>query len=130
MLTDAVCPSCSAAAGRVRSLRMPEEAPTLALSIVMPLLNGERFLGEQLAALSAQEVEGGFEVLVCDNGSTDGSVSLAGSFADRLDLRVIDASARRGPTYARNMGAALAVAPSLVFLDHDDAAMPGYLEAM
>jgi GT2 family glycosyltransferase len=109
---------------------MVEQATLPAVSVVIPVLNGERFLGEQLAALSEQQVEGGFEVLVCDNGSTDGSVALARGFGDRLRLRVVDASARRGQTYARNLGATLASAPSLVFLDQDDVVMPGYLDAM
>src|SRR5438874_3103618 len=115
-LTAAVCRSCSAQWTGLPSPGMTEEAATPAVSVVIPVLNGERFLGEQLAALSEQEVEGGFEVLACDNGSRDGSIAVAHSFDDRLNLRIVDATARRGQTYARNLGAALAKAPNLVFL--------------
>src|SRR6266566_2465867 len=100
-----------------------------ALSVVIPVRNGERFLGEQLAALSSQDVEGGFEVIVCDNGSTDRSMTLAHEFDARLCLRVIDASAHRGQTYARNAGVAAAIAENVVFLDQDDVVAPGYLSA-
>jgi GT2 family glycosyltransferase len=101
-----------------------------ALSVVIPVLDGERFLGEQLDALSREQVAGEFEVLVCNNGSTDGSVALASNFKDRLPLRIVDASARRGQTHARNTGAAAVIAPALVFLDQDDVVAPGYLAAM
>src|SRR5438094_566738 len=40
-LTDAVCPSCSGATGRVGSWHMTEETPTRAVSVVIPMLNGE-----------------------------------------------------------------------------------------
>jgi GT2 family glycosyltransferase len=111
---------------------MPEaEIPaTPALSVVIPVLNGGRFLRDQLAALAHEEVEGGFEVLVCDNGSTDGSVGIAHEFDDRLNLRVLDASQRRGQTHARNVGAAAANGGVLVFVDQDDVVAPGYLAAM
>jgi GT2 family glycosyltransferase len=101
-----------------------------ALSVVIPVLDGERYLGEQLEALSREHVAGGFEVLVCDNGSTDGSGALASSFEDRLPLRIVDGSAHRGQTYARNTGAAAGTAPALLFLDQDDVVAPGYLAVM
>jgi glycosyltransferase involved in cell wall biosynthesis len=101
-----------------------------AISVVIPTYNGVEFLGDQLNALAGQSVIAGFEVIVADNGSTDGSIALARSFADRLDMRVVDASAQRGQTYARNTGAASARGDALVFLDQDDEVAPGYLQAM
>jgi GT2 family glycosyltransferase len=101
-----------------------------ALSVVIPVLNGARVLPEQLASLAEQTVDLGVEVLVADNGSTDQTVAVAQSFAGQLDLRVIDASAARGQTYARNTGARHARAGQMLFLDQDDVVAPGYLAAM
>jgi glycosyltransferase involved in cell wall biosynthesis len=101
-----------------------------ALTVVIPTYNGARFLGEQLQALAAESPDGGFEVVIADNGSSDSTVQLAQSFDDQLVLRVIDASTQRGQTFARNTGAAAARSPLLVFLDQDDMVAPGYLSAM
>ena len=112
------------------ALPEPREAPAPALSVVIPTYNGERFLGVQLSALAGEALDGGFEVIVSDNGSADGTISLAESFADRIEVRVVDASARRGQTFARNTGATAAHGGLLVFLDQDDKIAPGYLESM
>jgi glycosyltransferase involved in cell wall biosynthesis len=100
------------------------------VSVVIAAFDAEDTLGEQLAALSRQVVPFAFEVLVCDNGSTDGTIRSALSWADRLPLRVIDASARRGPGAARNAGAAAASGTWLVFCDADDIAGDDWLSEM
>ena len=61
-----------------------------------------------------------FEVVVCDNGSQDGTVRVAESWADRLPLRVIDASALLGAGPARNEGVAVARGEWIAFCDADD----------
>jgi glycosyltransferase involved in cell wall biosynthesis len=106
----------------------PDSRP--GLSVVIPTLNGERFLAAQLEALARQVVDRSFEVLVADNGSSDATVSIARTFAGRMRLEVVDASRGSGQTVARNAGAAAARAPLLIFLDQDDEVAPGYLQAM
>jgi GT2 family glycosyltransferase len=104
---------------------------TVALSVVLPCLDAARFLPEQLEALAAQRFDGAWEVIVADNGSTDGSQALAESFRGRLPgLRVVDASDRRGQAHARNAGARAAAGEWLVFCDCDDVVGEGYLAAM
>jgi glycosyltransferase involved in cell wall biosynthesis len=101
------------------------------LSVVIPCLNGAHVLGRQLSALADQEYAGDWEVVVADNGSSDGSTELAKSFERRIaSLTVVDASARRGQAYARNVGAEAAAGDALLFVDADDAVAPGYLAAM
>jgi glycosyltransferase involved in cell wall biosynthesis len=114
---------------------MNEEAPRaprpLSLSVVVPCFNAADTLGEQLEALAAQRWHGPWEVVVADNGSTDGSVALAESFRGRLpSLSVVDASERRGPGHARNRGAAVATGDALLFTDADDRVGEGWLAAM
>ena len=101
------------------------------LSVVIPCLNAEATLGDQLEALAGQTWPGEWEVIVADNGSTDGSRALAERYRDRIPgLRVVDASDRRGQAHARNVGSAAATGDALLFVDADDQVAPGWLEAM
>ncbi|GAA3664827.1 glycosyltransferase [Microbacterium marinilacus] len=103
---------------------------TPAMSVVIPAYDAEATLGEQLAALAGQDAEVPFEVLVCDNGSTDGTAELVRAAALTWPwLRLVDASGRRGASAARNIGAAAARAPVLLFCDADDVVSPGWVRA-
>ncbi|MFB8146052.1 glycosyltransferase [Microbacterium sp. NPDC056003] len=91
-----------------------------AVSVIIPAYNASATIGRQLAALSRQRVDAAWEVIVSDNGSTDRTADIAREWADRLPLRVVDASERRGPAAARNAGADAARAPLFAFCDADD----------
>jgi len=101
------------------------------LSVVIPVRNGASTLAAQLDALAAQRFDQPFEVLVCDNGSTDDTRAVAQSYAGRLPgLAVVDASGRRGVASARNAGARAARGPVLAFCDADDVVGPEWVGAM
>lgn len=102
----------------------------LACTVVIPTYNGAATLGEQLAALSRQDVTEPFEVVVADNGSTDDLAAVTRAWESELDLRVVDASARRGPSAARNIGAADARSPRLLFCDADDVVSEGWVRSL
>lgn len=73
------------------------------------MLNEVDTLSDQLAALARQTYHHPWELIVSDNGSVDGTRQLAESWSDRLpDLRVADASDRKGLNHARNVGVARA----------------------
>lgn len=98
------------------------------VSVVIPAYNASQTLDEQLEALSRQRIDRPWEVLVCDNGSTDDTAAVAMGWSDRLpSVRVIDASARRGPSAAMNTGAGVSAAEYLVFCDADDVVADGWL---
>lgn len=98
------------------------------ISVVVPVRNGMPWLEDQLAALVSQECPVPWEVVIADNGSTDGSPSVGRGWADRHDaVRWIDASAVRGPAAARNAGARSARGDLIAFCDADDVARPGWL---
>lgn len=99
------------------------------ISIVIPAFDEARRIGAQLAALAEQVDPVDCEVVVADNGSRDDTVEVVGGFADRLPVRVVDASARRGQAAARNMAVAEVRGDLLVFLDADDVVMPGFVAA-
>jgi glycosyltransferase involved in cell wall biosynthesis len=56
------------------------------VSVGVPVYNGERYLAETLDSLLAQTFED-FEIIICDNASTDGTAEVARAFAAR-DARV------------------------------------------
>jgi glycosyltransferase involved in cell wall biosynthesis len=110
-------------------VRVP--GPDLVCSVVVPTYNAERSLAAQLAALARQTHPGLFEVLIADNGSTDGSTALAESWRDRLPhLRVVDASRARGVSAARNDGIRAAATDLILICDADDVVADDWVEAM
>lgn len=106
-------------------------APDPMISVVVPARNSAGVIEGQLAALAAQRHTGVWEVVVADNGSTDGTADVARGWADRLpDLRVVPAGERVGINHARNAGAREARGEFLLFCDADDEADPDWLTAM
>lgn len=105
--------------------------PIPKVSVVIPCLNAAATIAVQLDALSRQSWPGEWEVIVADNGSTDGSREIVEGYRGRLPgLRIVDASDRRGQAHARNAGAAAAGGQILLFCDADDEVAPGWMEAM
>lgn len=104
----------------------------LDISVVIAAFNAQTTLSEQLQALAAQEGVRSWEVVVADNGSTDGTRALVESLAETfpVDLRVIDASERRGVAHARNRGVAESRGRSIAFCDADDRVGDGWLAAV
>ncbi len=102
-----------------------------ALSVVIPALDAEPWLGEQLDALASQVTDFAWEVILADNGSRDQTKAAFERSSSRLPASTwVDASDRAGQAHARNVGAKLARGGFLVFVDADDVVAPGYLAAM
>src|SRR5438094_8441994 len=107
------------------------QTPGMKLSAVISCRNAADRLPRQLEALTREKWQGGWGVVIADNGSKDGTREVAERFKDRLPhLLVVDASARRGASYARNVGARSASGEAFLFLDADDEIAPGYLPPM
>jgi len=94
------------------------------VSVVIPVRNGARYLGEAIESVLDQKRQG-MEVIVVDNGSTDGSPSVAESFGS--PVRLIHERVR-GAAHARNSGVSLAGGEFLAFQDADDLWARGKLE--
>jgi glycosyltransferase involved in cell wall biosynthesis len=101
------------------------------VSVIIPVRNAADTLREQLAALDRQTYSGSWEIVIADNGSDDGTAAIARACAPNgARLRVVDASARPGSSFARNLGATEARGDFLVFCDADDVVVPAWLAAM
>jgi GT2 family glycosyltransferase len=98
------------------------------VSVVLPTFNRWPMVTEAIASVIQQDVD--FELIVIDDGSTD---ETAMHLARWLEQRVVAdrwhmvRTANRGPASARNLGASLARAPLLAFLDSDDLWLAGKL---
>ena len=99
------------------------------MSVIIPTYNRSRNLYHCLSALTEQ-TESAFEVIVCDDGSTDDTQAVVASFSDRLNLRYRwqpDEGFRAAE--ARNLGVRLARGKFLVFLDSDVIVPSTFLKA-
>ncbi len=97
------------------------------VSVVVPFHNSERFIGACIESLLAQrDVGGPFEIIPVDNGSTDGSASIAARFGDVIVLE----EAVPGAYAARNTGIRNAQAPVIAFTDADCVVAPDWLRSI
>ncbi len=100
--------------------------PPLA-SVVMVCYNGRSYIGEALASVEAQ-THRPLEVLVVDDGSTDGTPDLVAGRRWKIPVRLIRFPRNRGPAQARRRGVRAARGPWIAFLDADDVWRPHKLE--
>src|SRR5207253_8877584 len=101
------------------------------ITVIIPCFNAADTLGFQIEALAGQECPEPWELIIADNGSTDGSVKVAESYQPKVPhLRVIDASERRGVAHVRNVAVRAAQGEAVIFCDADDIVSPGFLAAM
>jgi glycosyltransferase involved in cell wall biosynthesis len=100
----------------------PNAAPRLGLvSIIVPCYNAVRFLSETLESAFVQSYPH-TEVIVIDDGSTDGTAELIRSYANRVKAEF---GPNLGASAARNRGTALARGEFIQYLDADDILTPG-----
>lgn len=94
------------------------------VSIIIPLYNKAPYVRRALDSISAQTFAD-FEVIVVDDGSTDGGAAIVADYPDPRFRLVHQPNA--GPGAARNAGIAQARGEFIAFLDADDAWLPKYL---
>lgn len=94
------------------------------LSVVVPVYNVERYLGDCLESMLRQDF-GSFEIIAVDDGSTDGSAAILAEYAVR-DRRILTLrQANSGQGLARNLAVSKARGQFIVFVDSDDIVPPG-----
>lgn len=97
-----------------------------AISVVMPVYNREGTVRAAVDSVLSLSDEASFEFIIVDDGSTDRTRDILGALdAPAVTVALLHANA--GANMARNIGASLARAPVLAFLDSDDIYLPGRL---
>jgi glycosyltransferase involved in cell wall biosynthesis len=98
-------------------MRPAEAHPAAAgVSVIIPVHNGERFLGDAIASVRRQAPSPS-EIIVVDDGSTDGTVAIAETLGPTIRLVRLPHS---GVAVARNAGLRAARGALIAFLDCDD----------
>ena len=102
--------------------------PSPAFSVIMAAHDNAATIGAAIESVQHQ-TRSDWELIVVDDGSTDGTADVAEAFADPR-IRVVRQPENRGPGATRNHGISLAQAPLICPLDSDDLWLPEYLETM
>jgi len=93
-----------------------------AVSVVLPVYNREKLVARAIASILDQRFED-FELIVVDDGSTDGTRQVVRSFADHR-LKLVGLPANGGNALARNAGMDLARGEFIATMDSDDVSLP------
>jgi len=96
-------------------------------SVIIPTYNRADQLKIALESLCSQTFKD-FEVIVCDDGSTDNTKEIVDSFRNKLDIKYIWQQNWGGPAKPRNVGIKNSTGEWICFLDSDDFWYPDKLE--
>lgn len=99
----------------------------LEISIIIPAYNEEKNIARCLNSVLAQTFES-FEVICVDDGSTDGTVEIIKSFAEKDDRIILLKNPDKGVSSARNFGIENARGNYIGFVDSDDFIQPQMYE--
>jgi len=94
------------------------------VSVIIPVYNGERYIEEAIESVLAQTFRD-FELIVVNDGSTDGTQQGLEKYHDRIS---VISQQNRGLPAARESGLRTARSPLVAFLDSDDTWLPRKLE--
>lgn len=97
------------------------------ITVIVPTYNCGRFIAESIQSILAQSLQPE-EIIVVDDGSTDNTEQVVGSFTDPR-LRYIRQQ-NAGVSVARNTGLSAAQGEYIAFLDADDRWRPAFLETL
>ena len=92
-------------------------------SVVIPFYNAEATLIRSIDSVLAQQ-NVTLEILLIDNNSTDKSLTIAQSYADKYPRVTLAIESNQGANHARNLGLSLATKEWIQYLDADDKLLP------
>lgn len=103
----------------------------LEISVIVPVYNGEQYLRECVESVTASAGAENWELLLVDDGSTDGSGALIRTLAEEYPaVCPLSCGKNRGLSGARLLGLEEARGKYVFFLDCDDAVEPDYVAAL
>ncbi|MFF5211722.1 glycosyltransferase family 2 protein [Streptosporangium sp. NPDC000396] len=100
------------------------------ISVVVPVYNTAKWLGEALHSIDRQGCRSRAEVILIDDGATDESPRIAREYASRTPGACYARQDHAGPGAARNHGLRLATGRYVAFLDSDDLYVEGGLDTL
>lgn len=95
-----------------------------AVSVLMPVFNGEKYLSEAIESILNQTF-GDFELIIIDDGSTDGTAEILHEYAQHDDRIRIHHQDNHGIVFALNKGLELARGRFIARMDADDISLTG-----
>lgn len=108
---------------------MMKECSKPLVSIIVPVYQVKDYVGECVESLLRQTYKN-LEILLVDDGSTDGSGAICDEYASRDNrIRVIHQE-NQGLSAARNTGFDQAAGEYVAFVDSDDAVLPDFIETL
>lgn len=96
------------------------------ISVIMPVYNAKAYIGRAIESVLSQDFKS-FELILIDDGSTDGSGAICDEFAKGDDRIVLIHQKNAGTCAARNVGLSIAKGKYITFCDHDDEFLPHLL---
>ena len=96
------------------------------ISIIMPVYNAKKYVGRAIESILSQDFEH-FELILINDGSTDGSDIICKEFASKDNRIIIINQKNSGTSAARNTGLDAARGKYITFCDHDDEYLPHLL---
>jgi glycosyltransferase involved in cell wall biosynthesis len=96
------------------------------ISVIIPTHNSEKTIYRAIRSVQSQNIEN--EIIVCDDGSTDNTLSICRE-ADFTRI-IARETCTGGPNWGRNVGLDSMVGNWFCFLDHDDELTPGALSVL
>ena len=99
-------------------------------SVIIPVYNVELYLEEYIESVLAQDSPSEYEVILVDDGSTDGSGAICDRYVERYPNIQVLHQENQGLSMARNVGLQRAVGEFILFLDSDDLWMPDLLRSL
>lgn len=106
----------------------PATRAALTISVIIPLFNGGRYVGQALDSIAAQ-TRPPCEIIVVDDGSTDDGGAIVEEFARTCPVTLLR-KPNGGQSSARNFGIAHARGDLIALLDQDDRWYPHHLEKL
>ena len=99
------------------------------VSLIIPVYNVEKYLRKALKSVEEQTLKD-IEVIIVNDGSTDGSKAIIEEFAARNSNFVVINQQNKGLSGARNTGISVSTGDYIAFMDSDDFVTPDFLECL
>lgn len=99
------------------------------VSLIIPVYNVKNYLRKALSSVQRQTLKN-IEVIIVNDGSTDGSLNIINEFAEKNDNFIVIDQENRGLSDARNTGLNISKGKYIAFMDSDDYIEPKFLETL